>query len=138
MIDIFFMLVFFILIGTAVFQFVNFAMHDFTGETDWRYHQTATKDNVEIYGRGSFEDFKREFNKREWVMDDWKDSLFTPDHSYVKNTGSIIHAGIIAFDAKGMVLDYSDYAKAMKYVKKYIKQKGLNMNKGKESKNLWN
>ena len=77
-----------------------------------------TKDSVDEYGWGNFKNFKKEFEKREWFYESlFPDSLFGYDHYKTK-----IHASIVKFDNKGMLLNPIAYLKMLIFKKKYINE----------------
>lgn len=88
-------------------------------------HKNMTVDNTQIWDYGTFESFKREFEKRKWNHEGWDNSFFD------RLTNSQIHAGIVSFDNKGMVL------LGLHYVKVYFYLRPLCKKKTKKQKGLW-
>lgn len=72
-------------------------------------HKSQVRDFTEEYGRGNFKIFLRHFTNRDWERcRHHRRSFFI----YPRNSpysSSEIHAGIIKFDGKGMLLDYWSY-----------------------------
>lgn len=75
---------------------------------NWLTHIMITKGNVKIYGWGSFNKFKREYNKHNWDYENITNEFycFHFDRSrWERSTESTLHASIVIFDGKGMLLD---------------------------------
>lgn len=81
-------------------------------------HISQTKEFTDIYGYGNYLVFKKEFEKYKWSYDkNWKSSLFDYD------TDSKLHAGIIKFNGKGMLLwNPIDLIRALSLIRKGIKK----------------
>lgn len=90
----------------------------------YNVHKDMVKD-LTSYHKGSFNEFKREFNKRDWEYHKgFDDSLFevrkTPFSNYSK-----IHASIIEFDEEGLILsNLLDFYKFLRF-KRDIKNKKI-------------
>ena len=70
-------------------------------------HRSQVLDEGVGWGYGNFEDFIREFNKRQWEKDGtYKKSFFGVGDRHGLDH---IHASIIKFDGKGMILDPISY-----------------------------
>lgn len=84
---------------------------------DWSVHKDMTTSETNEWGRGTYEDFKREFDKRQWTASDmFQGSFFAPGQNK-------IHASIYMFDGKGMVFNPIDYFKVKLRIKQeYRKQ----------------
>jgi hypothetical protein len=68
----------------------------------WTTHIGMVKENVNEYGYANFKTFLNEFNKYDWVRQDhWEYSYFGTGDEYNKY---YIHADIIKFNGKGMIL----------------------------------
>jgi len=89
----------------------------------WAAHKEMTTRHTHKWDYGTFETFKQEFAKRKWNHEGWPKSLF--DYS----TKSQIHASIIQFNDKGMVLSWPDYLRFQKFIKTYYKP-NANQEKG--------
>jgi len=85
---------------------------------DWVTHRQMTKDFCNYYDEGNFKKFLKEFRKRKWVIDPkFPDSLFGKEKD--RNE---IHASIISFNGKGMVLPFISYLKFKRYTNKILKE----------------
>lgn len=74
---------------------------------EWETHQHMVKmrGDVEEYGYANFQTFLEEFEKRNWKRnEEWPTSYFGED-----SRKDYIHAGIIKFDNKGMILDFISF-----------------------------
>lgn len=81
-----------ILIGfAAIFFFIS-----------WSIHRSMTVDEGPQWGYGTYRQFLVQYDRQDWEdvskWGNWSDSLFCHE------TGSKIHASIIKFNGKGMVL----------------------------------
>lgn len=72
------------------------------------------------YGHGCIEAFEREFNKHEWVRMSHYNSMITSAENYHRD-GGYVHAAIIQFDGKGMILNKADWKKACKIIDAKLK-----------------
>jgi len=92
-------------------------------------HIAQVRDDCKIYGKASFETFLKEFNKRNWERQSmYPESFFGKD-----NNSNKIHASIIKFDDKGMIMKNTlEYWKFKKFIKKHCLKK-----ESKEIKDLW-
>jgi len=81
----------------------------------WIVHIEMTKENTQKYGWGNYEKFLREFKKYNWENGGWEKSLFDYE------TNSQLHASIIKFEGKGMLLDPISYLRTVIFVRRYIK-----------------
>ena len=82
-------------------------------------HKDMTISSTKMWDYGTFELFKTEFKKRQWDSRGWSTSLF--DYS----TDSCIHADIIKFNGKGMVLKRKDYIKFKKFMQEQTEYNNL-------------
>lgn len=81
-------------------------------------HKSMTSEYSEIWGYGTFDRFKKEFESRVWRQDTmFKGSYFGERNDYRMGTGSQIHADIIRFDGKGMVLRHIHYFRYLMYMR---------------------
>ena len=100
----------------------------------WKKYLNRTKKKSVKYGETNFEVFKEEVNKRSWE-NSRKYSLveFCELQLEVK---SEVSEKVIMFNKKGMLLNFWDYIKAMKYKTK--KLESINRpDKGVRDDNLW-
>ena len=81
----------------------------------WVVHINMTKESTQKYGWGNYETFLREFKKCNWENRGWEESLFDYE------TNSQLHASIIKFKGKGMLLDPLSYLRVVIFVRRYIK-----------------
>lgn len=73
----------------------------------WTVHLSIMNGQSRDFGWGSFNDFKREYNKRVWQRDNkYRRSHFGVGDCYSSN---YIHAGIIRFNNVGMKLDFKSH-----------------------------
>jgi hypothetical protein len=77
----------------------------------WRVHLSQTRDFTEHYGWGNYRAFRHEFECRDWDNENWRCSFFESD------TDSKVHAGIVKFDGKGMLLPFFDWLRVMLYLR---------------------
>lgn len=87
-------------------------------------HISMCKDQDLPYGYGTFKDFIREFNKyNNWIIKSYEGSFFSEGDDWEKYC---IHADIIMFDGKIMILYPISYFKFKVWSKKKWKQmKGI-------------
>lgn len=102
-----------VVLGILLFTSVILLIH-------WFIHRSQTieysRESGSIWGYGGFEDFIREYSKCEWSRDRlWPESHFGEGDTHFQN---YIHAGIICFDGKGMVLDPISYVLFLYWVYK--------------------
>lgn len=90
-------------------------------------HKAQTRENSKEWGYGSFKVFFENFKKIEW---EYKDSWSSSRFSYP--TDSKIHAGIIKFNGKGMVISYFSYWKFL-----WFEHFVLDKSRGRKNKKLW-
>ena len=78
----------------------------------WRVHLAQTRELTERYGWGSYESFRREFERegRQWTLENG--SLFEC------HTASKFHASIVKFDGKGMLLPFLDWLRVILYMRR--------------------
>lgn len=90
----------------------------------YKSHKNMTVKNVEVWDYGSFEDFLREFKGREWrVDDDYEASVFEADTEKSYFERSKIHANIVSFNNRGMVMSsWREYRKMKKFIKSYCEE----------------
>lgn len=95
---------------------------------NWLTHIEMTKLSTERYGWASFEKFKQEFDK----VENWKtDKVFTHSLFSIPYRQNQIHASVICFDYKGMLINNPfSYIFAVIYTQCYISK----MNKKKAIK----
>ena len=81
---------------------------------------------------GTFGQFTKEFSSRKWERDiKWPDSFFASWKDL--NYESLIHAEVVNFSGKGMVLKLRDYRK----FKSFLRKNSL-ADKGSRNKGIWN
>jgi hypothetical protein len=105
------------LISLALLYFI----YGMTIGVSYSTHKDMVRTSTRQYGYGTFEDFKREFAKRKWIYRSlWRDSLFGSDDSY--DCGNKLHASIIEFDGKGMMIKNSiEYLKVRIYIAEAVR-----------------
>lgn len=84
---------------------VFYEMHAFV-------HKKMTISYSTEWGYGTFDRFISEFNKKKWEHDPQY-----PKSYFDYGTDSEIHASIVRFDGKGMVLKGSDFRKFKKFLR---------------------
>lgn len=91
-----------IIVVASVVAFVVMGM----ASIPWQVHRAMTIEKTSQWGHGTRSEFWREFDSHAWepVDDAFADSWFE------RSTESKIHASIVAFDGKGMVLGPLDFA----------------------------
>ena len=83
----------------------------------WSVHRSMTIYSTNSWNYGTFGKFELEFKKRSWKKNDlFPSSLFSDD-------GSKLHANIVAFDTKGMVLYPWSYLKMFLFLRPKSKRK---------------
>jgi hypothetical protein len=81
-------------------------------DTESKVHKEMTINHSDVWGYGTFDQFMKEFHKKKWEHTSrWPQSYFD------RGTKSEIHASIIRFDGKGMVLKLSEYNKVREFLK---------------------
>lgn len=117
-------------LGIFVFAAWNF-LSDGPCSIDSSTHKSMTVDHSIEWNYGTFEKFMQEFNMREWKRSDNYDESFFGEFDYKKSRfPSQIHASIICFDDKGMVLRGKDWKK----FKQFLADNKLG---GRLNKGLW-
>jgi len=84
---------------------------------NWSVHRDMVKSSANEWGKGNFDNFRTEFNKRKWE----RNKLFPYswfDQSNILYDQNYIHASIIKFDGKGMILDFISYNKFRNWSRK--------------------
>jgi len=72
----------------------------------WTVHRSQTIEFSDCYGYGSFKNFMDHYQSIEWTREStWRKSHFSQSDIWKKRSG-YIHAGIVEFNGKGMVLRY--------------------------------
>jgi len=74
---------------------------------DWAIHRSMTLWDCNSYGYGSFKNFMDQYNSMEWKRDSiWPKSHF--NYELIKDEGhkGHIHASIVTFYGKGMILKF--------------------------------
>lgn len=103
----------FLFLGLMAFIFLTLSYSMSQG-----IHKSMTIDSTDSWDYGTFEDFKREFSKYKWSKQpSFPESLFTNDHD------TKIHAGIVRFQGRGMVLCGLDYLRFKLLISNKIKSK---------------
>lgn len=97
------------------FFILNNKYFTYKGEYLGTHHEQTINESVE-YGWGTFEDFVREFEKREWERKEkHPESYFGTDKNYYSN---MIYAGVVKFDNIGMIFRYKkDFKKYVNWIK---------------------
>ncbi len=88
-------------------------------------HISMNKNREYIYGYANFKTFLKEFNKKTWIREArWPYSYFTKEYDSNK-----IHASIIQFDNKGMILYPLSYIRfsIWNYLNRYKKSNTMNI-----------
>ena len=98
-------------------------------------HKSIVINNCDFWDYGTFDEFVREYEKYEWeTYGGYENSLFVKDY-YSNKAKTRIHANIINFEGKGMVMNNiinyyrmklfvrREYRKRAEYIDK--RQKGL-------------
>jgi len=87
----------------------------------WATHREMTTHNCEYWNYANFPTFLREFSSRKWqYKKEWRYSFF----SEKGDRNDHIHADIIKFDGKGMVLYPWSFLRFMVWRKDYVKDMG--------------
>ena len=88
------------------------------GIVDWSMHISQVKIFCDAYGYADYKIFEKYFQKylSEMTYDDSWHSFFAKDYSTHE-----IHAGIIRFENKGMILDFISYLKFCYFMYKFKK-----------------
>jgi hypothetical protein len=87
-------------------------------------HVEMTMENSEKYGYSSFRNWKRAFDKQNWIcQEQWPHSLFGDDRE--KYGVNYFHADIIKIGGVGYVLSTVGFLLANLYVKKFIQKQRL-------------
>lgn len=88
----------------------------------WQVHREMVVESTPSFGNGDFDTFIREFYKYDkWRFDDrWGGSYFG-EHG-INGIGYKIHADIIMFENKGMILDMLSFYKYKKWLKATMKR----------------
>jgi len=95
---------------------------------DWSVHRKMTVDNCNTWDYGNFEAFKKQYSTIDWKRrDQWSDSVF--DYQ----SDSEIHASIIKFKGKGMVLTPFSYLQYWFWHRKHVHR----CRKDNRSRGLW-
>lgn len=85
----------------------------------WFSHYVMTKSNAKAWGFGTYKKFLSEFSKKEWERDvNYSWSFFGKNWSGVRRL-DYIHACIIKFDDKGMVLNPLSYLLVIAFLFKH-------------------
>lgn len=93
----------------------------------WLTHRSMTINNSDTWGYGTFKNFKIAFSILDWERDEaYPESYFGGGEEYYKNK---IHAEIIKFEGKGMVLYPWSYIKFIFWSKKNSLNKQNNIKK---------
>lgn len=86
----------------------------------WSVHISQNKSERCPYGWGNFTKFLKQFNKYDkWITKGWSTSLFGKGDDYYKY---YIHADIIKFNGKCMILDPVSYLKFKLFMKNICKE----------------
>ena len=81
----------------------------------WQVHSEMVKSSTDTYGYADFNAFIREFHKyHNWDYDPKYRSYFGIGEEYKAYK---IHADIIMFEEKGMILDFASFYKMKKWMK---------------------
>jgi len=81
---------------------------------------SMTKENCTFYAEGTFEDFLRCYNAREWTRDpQFPESHFGKMEEDGLHSRDIVHANIISFDGVGMLFNAKEYRKFKVWEKKH-------------------
>ena len=80
----------------------------------WLTHISQTKYYTNKYGYASFSTFKKEFNKEDWCKDK------NNPNSFFVSFNTEIHASIIQFKGKGMLLYPWSYLAFLFFIKRRI------------------
>ncbi|MGM0409113.1 MAG: hypothetical protein ACQEQF_00005 [Bacillota bacterium] len=86
---------------------------------DWLTHISMVRNNTEKYGWSNFNKFKEKFE--EYNMIEYEDELFNGSYIRYKNRYEDfckVHADIIMFDNKGMILGFISYIKFKLFIMK--------------------
>jgi hypothetical protein len=94
---------------------------------DRSVHKSMVVDSCEQWDYGTFDQFTEQFNKTKWEapVPMWTRSFFN------YSSDSKIHAGIIRFNGKGMVLGPFDYLKFQRFLEKHKEMRNA------RTKGLW-
>lgn len=88
---------------------------------DWLVHRDMTTDNCKKWGYGSYKQFLIQYNKIQWEPNDMTYNCA----KFSNYPHSQIHAGIIKFNDKGMVINYLEYWRVLLLMKAWKKNKTL-------------
>lgn len=118
----------FVILG-FVFAFISISIAMFL-YVPWGTHRSMMVNNnlgVEVWGYADFQRFLKEYNdpKYNWRTDtDFKESIFSEPDIPIRDRerfyDGYIHAGIIRFGDKGMVLDPISYFRFLRWKTKEI------------------
>lgn len=84
---------------STTLAFLYCLVHYTVNYISWQVHLEMTRTYVKSLARGSFKDFVQEYYSHKWTI--------SPDYPYSRfdrDTDSEIHASIVRFDGKGMLL----------------------------------
>ena len=95
---------------------------------EYYVHKSMVKDSTKSYHKGNFDEFKKEFNKRDWeYKHEFEDSLFEVKGNPLLQH-SKIHASIIEFNKEGLILNnLIDFYRFTRF-RKDIKNKKIILN----------
>lgn len=101
--------------GVLIFGIIMFLLiieigFDFTRLNAYSCHVEQVKDYCDEFGYGNWNDFMSEFAKVEWTRNSRNRDSFWGD-KWQSLGDTYIHASIIKFNKKGMILDYWSFIK---------------------------
>jgi hypothetical protein len=80
-------------------------------------HRQSAKKYFNAWDYGTLDQFKKEFDAREWHFLDWPENTALTDYQ-----GSMICGGALVFGGNAMVLGIMDYFKAIRYAYPKVKE----------------
>ena len=92
-----------VITGVILFFFILFNV------LGWTYHLSKTKERNRVYGYGTFEKFKYEFESRPFVKGHYGDYEVIGKDGIWETSEVWESSGEIHFDHKGMCLPFIDY-----------------------------
>ncbi len=85
----------------------------------WFGRIKMTTEYTNKYGWGSFNKFKKEYNKCKWSIDANYNCFYHAKSRFDYPSDSELHASIIKFNGKGMLLDPISMLRASSYMRKF-------------------
>ena len=98
--------------------------------TSHSVHRSMVINNCDVWDYGTFDEFVREYEKYEWeTHGSFENSLFVKDY-YSSKVKTRIHADIINFEGKGMVMsNIINYYKMKRFVNSEYEKRAEHIDK---------